>query len=308
MATLGVVGALAVVIAGLFLAAGNKPGDHAKPGPGAKGPTDNVVVATPSGLDIPDLSKYLGKDCVPQQVRTQLVAVSYNIHSANAHRGASLARIGTSLAEMKADVVLLQEVDRHRAKSGYADQPAVLAKALGMTYAYGVNVRVGSQEYGTAILSRFPIISGENTPLPNASGRQPRGLLHAVISVEGIELSVFNTHLDFHGGSLKGTQMKRAAALIATDTRPRLVGGDLNSKPGSVAVAAAHSVADDPFATVARTSANTSPENSPRSRIDYLFQRGNGLRPLGADVPAVALSDHRPVRVAYELSGLTTCR
>lgn len=315
LATLGIVGALALVIGALFLAVGNKDVEPLPPGatpttaPTTAAPTDSVVVATPPGLDIPDVEKYLRENCVAQPVEEKFVAVSYNIKSGHAYRGSSLARIAASLKEMDPAIVLLQEVDKNRSGSGHVDQPAYLAKALGMTYAYGVNVRRGSQQYGTAVLSSYPIVpgTGSNAPLPNAAGRQPRGLLHIVVNVRGLELSVFNTHLDFHGDSLKAAQMRRAAQLIAADTRPRLVGGDLNAPPGSAAVAAARNVADDPFPLVGRGSADTSPGNAPRSRIDYLFHRGAGLTALAADVPAVALSDHRPVRVAYQLTGTPTC-
>lgn len=314
VATLGIVGALALVIGALFLAVGNKEVEPLPPGatPTGAAPSDNVVVATPPGLDIPDVEKYLRENCIAQPVSEQFVAVSYNIKSAHAYRGSSLARIAASLKEMDPAIVLLQEVDKNRSGSGHVDQPAYLAKALGMTYAYGVNVRRGSQEYGTAVLSRYPIVpgTGSNAPLPNARGRQPRGLLHIVVNVRGLELSIFNTHLDFHGDSLKAAQMRRAAQLIAADPRPRLVGGDLNARPGSAAVAAARSVADDPFPLVGRGSADTSPGNRPRSRIDYLFHRGTavtGLTALEADVPAVGLSDHRPVRVAYQLTGTPVC-
>src|SRR5688572_18053249 len=43
------------------------------------------------------------------------------------------ARLRTALADLDADIVALQEVDRHQERSGGADQAALAAEALGMS-------------------------------------------------------------------------------------------------------------------------------------------------------------------------------
>lgn len=314
LATVSIVGVLALVVGLLFAWSATRP---SAPGAGTATPpsssaenseTPSVVIATPDAWALARAAERKATEhCLPGEVAVRFTAVSFNIKSGHGRRGASLARIAQQIEALEADVVLLQEVDRHRAATGYVDQPEALATQLGMVSAFGANVRNGSQEYGVAILSRYPIVSAQNSPLPNARGRQPRGLLHAVLDVDGVEVSVFNTHLDFHADNLKGVQMGRAAQIIAEDTRPGLVGGDLNAFPGSAAVRAALSVTHDPFATVGHGSAATSPAHAPRSRIDYLLHRGPGLTPLATVVPRVLLSDHLPVLADYELRGMRTC-
>ena len=323
--TLGLVGALVAVVALLlvFRAAGGPGGVGGSGGspdtspaatPGAPASSAGAVVGgspaaggTSDLPQLPDLSGAVDQGCRPHRASTELTVVTFNIHSAHGGGRVQVGRIGEEIAALDPDVVLLQEVDRHRAKSGYVDMPAVLAGQLGMQYAFGVNMQQGAQQYGTAILSRYPIVSSENTPLANARGRQPRGLLHALLDVEGIALSVYDTHLDFHRGTLKLRQVQQVAAVVGADPRPRILGGDLNSKPGSPVVTTALGVGTDPWPLVGRGDPATSPAYSPVGRIDWLLHAGEGLTPLSASVGSTAVSDHRPVRTTYRLEGAAGC-
>ncbi len=313
--TVGVVGVLALIVAVLLVVTrGSDPAT--RPATGVSDDNTDAGEAVPAEVAIDQSPGYilarkaeevLQKTCRPGAVDTTFNVVSFNIHSGHGRRGASLARIAAAIKELKADVVLLQEVDRGRSNSGGVDQPAYLAGQLDMVSAYGANARLHGGLIGNAILTRYPLVSAKNSPLPNAGGRQPRGQLHAVINVDGIEVSIFNHHLDFHGDSLKARQMQSAARLISLDVRPGIVGGDFNAFPASAAAGAARSVAQDPFPMVGKGSAATSPENRPRSRIDYVLHRGPGLTPLVTTVPPVLLSDHRPVFAAYRLTGERAC-
>lgn len=310
LATLAVVLVLLLPIVGLVairaLSGPEKPGSITGDGPTAA-PTEVVIDTSEGYLLARKAEELLHKTCVPGQVDTTFNVVSFNIHSGHGRRGASLDRIAAAIRALHADIVLLQEVDSGRAKSGRVNQPEALAARLDMVSAYGGNARLDGGWIGNAILTRYPLVSAKNAPLPNAARRQPRGLLHAVVNVDGIEVSVYDNHLDFHGDSLKARQMEYAAKLIAVDARPGIVGGDLNSFPASGAATAARSVAQDPFPLVGKGSSATSPADRPRSRIDYVLHRGPGLTPLVTSVPPVLLSDHRPVFASYRLTGEKSC-
>jgi endonuclease/exonuclease/phosphatase family metal-dependent hydrolase len=315
--TAGVVALIGVFITVLLLVTrGHSRAPDAPPG--SDGPTaasqtpapapTEVVIDKSDGYALArKAEEILQKSCLPGPVDTTFNVVTYNIHSGHGHSGASLDRIADALRSLHADIVLLQEVDSGRSRTGRVNQPEALAARLDMVSAYGGNARLDGGVIGNAILTRYPLVSAKNSPLPNADGRQPRGLLHAVLKVDGIEVSVFDNHLDFHSDALKARQMAHAAQLIAADPLPGIVGGDLNSFPGSGAAAAARSVAQDPFPLVGRGSSATSPADRPRSRIDYLLHRGTGLTPLVTTVPPVLLSDHRPVFASYRLTGQRTC-
>ena len=67
--------------------------------------------------------------------------LSFNIHGGLGHDGYDLDRIVREVEKWRADVVLLQEVDRYRERTELDDQPLELATRLGMFPAFGSNVR-----------------------------------------------------------------------------------------------------------------------------------------------------------------------
>ncbi len=74
--------------------------------------------------------------------KRQLTVLSYNLHHGVGVDGAlDLDRVAAVIRDSGADVVALQEVDRHwSARSEFVDQAAVLADKLGMHHAYGANL------------------------------------------------------------------------------------------------------------------------------------------------------------------------
>ena len=252
--------------------------------------------------------------CTARPVVHPLRVVSFNIHSALHRNTVMIGQIESEIDALTPDIVLLQEVDAHRGYSDYVDMPTVLSNALHMYYAYGVNKiwgvgREGPQQYGTLILTRFPIVAKSNTPLVNEGRLEQRGLLHTVLDVDGTTLSVYNTHLENntpgpHGDhlALRGRQAAQAAAIIAKDPYPTILGGDMNSGPGSAAMNSFESVLSDPWSQVGVGSPN-SHGNPPNARIDYLLHRGTGLTPVRAQVGRTAVSDHSPVITDYQLAG-----
>jgi endonuclease/exonuclease/phosphatase family metal-dependent hydrolase len=245
--------------------------------------------------------------CVPQDRVQPLTVVTFNIHSARAPDGH--VRVGTiadELASWHPDVVLLQEVDRGRAWSDHIDMPAVIAGRLGMHWAFGANVvRSPTNQYGTAVLSRFPIASSSNVHLPAPAGTQQRGLLHAVLDVDGAELSVYDTHLENTSRPARDEQIRAIMPVLRADPRPKLFGGDLNSAPASTVVTSARSLLTDTWAVVGSGDGLTAPAGHPRVRIDYLLY-GNGegstFAPRTIERLHSAVSDHYAVRAEYQLT------
>lgn len=247
--------------------------------------------------------------CVPQDRVQQLRVVTFNIHSARDADSGDRVRIGTigdELASWDPDVVLLQEVDRGRAWSDRIDMPAVLAARLGMHQAFGANVvRSASNEYGTAILSRYPITTWHNTLLPAPPGTQQRGLLHAVLDVDGVEMSVYDTHLEATSRPARERQVHAIMPLLRADDRPKLLGGDLNSAPGSEVVTSARSLLRDTWGEVGAGAGLTAPAGHPRVRIDYLLYGdggGTSLRAQAVVLQRSTVSDHLAVRADYQLT------
>ncbi len=140
-----------------------------------------------------------------EEVKMTLRIGSYNIkHAADA--GLNLKTIAKVITDAKLDIVGVQEVDLRTKRSNGIDQPRMLADAAGMPYyvfVRGIDYQGG--EYGTLILSKYPIISSEVIPLESWD-KEGRSLGHAVIDVDGFQFDFFNTHLSYEDASLRKLQ------------------------------------------------------------------------------------------------------
>ncbi len=235
--------------------------------------------------------------CVTLPGDTEITAVSYNIKSLVRTSAGAVASV---LRSSGADVVLIQEIKN----AHVGNQPAAIAGMLGMHYAFAQNVAYGSSGgYGTAVLSRFPIVSADNTHLPRPGNTQQRGLAHVVIDVDGKEVSIYNSHLQNLSESARIMQIRAIAGIVAQDDRPQIFGGDMNAHYGSPVMGIARTVFTDTWATVGSGSGLTHPATNLRGRIDYLMNANEGITPVASDVLPARLSDHMAVRARYVIEG-----
>lgn len=114
-----------------------------------------------------------------------------------------------------ADVIVLQEVDRHWERDGFDDQTAIISEALPeYFFAYAPNYDMDAsirndagvciqrrRQHGTMILSRVPLITLRNFLLPVEQVLPPnftmqRGLQEALICWNGRYIRLYNTHLN----------------------------------------------------------------------------------------------------------------
>lgn len=246
-----------------------------------------------------------------------VTVVTFNIHSAVGAGGLQLDAVAAEIAASDPDVVLLQEVDNGRLRSGFVDEAAYLAAALGMEHVFASNVvRAGRRagdpvsHYGTAVLTRLEVDRATHTMLPNRPGRQPRGLQHLVLRVQGREFSVYNAHLDHTTPSLRQRQMRAARDIVGVDPLPVVFGGDFNASPGSATMALAldRSRTDlvDPWPLVGDGDGLTVPNSAPRSRIDYLLTNDEWTPTVMATWQS-AVSDHRGVVGRFLLRSPRVC-
>ncbi len=309
--TVSIVLLLAVVIAVVVeLSRDGGTAEVAPPARTTPATPTQVPSATPADRGTPDgpstPPKATSTVCVDSTDATRLHVMTFNIHSARASDGSvRLATITEEIRRWRADVVLLQEVDRGREWTGRVDMPAAMADALGTSWTFGANVRRSpTNQYGTAILSRFPIKDSRNVPLPAPPGTQQRGLLSATLDVDGTEVSVYNTHLEHTSRTARLQQMQAIAQVLAADTRPMVLGGDLNSRPGSPVLNLAGRYLTDTWTAVGLGPGYTHSARNPRSRIDYLLHDGGeeaDLVPVDAMVLRSGVSDHWAVRAGYRL-------
>ena len=227
--------------------------------------------------------------------------LQFNIHAGiSRYDTFGLAAIAAEIKAWKPDVVSLNEVDRDAARSGRADEASYLAQATGMHDVFGANlVQADGHRFGNAILSRYPVVSSSNIRLPRAAGSEPRGMLHAVLDVEGRSVDVYSVHLTQgarHGLPQRIAQTEAIARVLRSATRPTILAGDLNSRPGTLPVRILRGYLLDAQEQGGTGNGATVPAGAPVNRIDYVLY-DNHFRPTpeGTRVLASASSDHRAV-------------
>ena len=224
------------------------------------------------------------------------------------------------IREHKPDIVGLQEIDRFWARSGYQDEPAVLAAALGMEHrCYAANLDHPADvhadrphQYGTLILSRLPIRSCSTTPLPRTGENEQRGVTLAVIDVGGITLRFYNTHLHVTQADRLLQTSAIAQAFDAAGPGATIVVGDFNARPTATELQPLFTRFTDAWTKAGKASADnpdglTSPAElvgNPRSRIDYvLVSASTEVRAAAVPIDAKThvAADHYPVVVDLTL-------
>lgn len=235
----------------------------------------------------------------PPHVRRVRLATFNIAHGRGRDRRVDLRRTVTTLAALDADVLCLQEVDRHYGRrSGWADQGAELAAALGMTSVYGASVRLDAdrneapdREYGNAVLARGPLRRLVVHPLPVQGRSEPRSLLLA----EQDDLVVGCVHLQHDDPAARTRQAAAVLAALPTD-RPLVLAGDFNADPGDAELSALRGRLTDVWPGAGQGRAATFPSRWPRRRLDQVLI-APGVRATGARVVGTDASDHRPVVV-----------
>ena len=126
----------------------------------------------------------------------KLKIASYNIKN-GAYVKHDFTILAEDLTRIDADIVGLQEVDMNTTRNGNQDTLAILSENTPYKYykfCHCIDHQGG--EYGTAVMSKYPIVSFEITEL-ESFGLEQRALGHAVIDVNGKNIDFFNTHLTY---------------------------------------------------------------------------------------------------------------
>ena len=241
--------------------------------------------------------------CATAPPKDRLRVLVYNIHAGKDAGGVNnLQRVAEVIEASRADVVLLQEVDRKTTRSGGDDHLAELESLTGMRGAYGKSLDFQGGAYGIAVLSRWPIAPVDVVPLrteppqPRAGGSiEPR----VALIVETNGMTIMNTHFD--ASNVETYRLQEVEQLLAlvrqSGARPALIGGDFNAEPASAVYERLRdSGLRDAFLECRGTKGLTYPADAPVKRIDYLFLT-KPFRCVSAEVLPSQASDHRALLV-----------
>ncbi|SMF92590.1 Metal-dependent hydrolase, endonuclease/exonuclease/phosphatase family [Paenibacillus uliginis N3/975] len=254
----------------------------------------SLLVVSMLSLDTQVAEKGYGKE-------VGTTVMSYNIHHGVGIDGElSLNRIADVIRDSGAEIVGLQEVDRfYGARSDFKDQAKELASLLGYHYAYGANLdlesgegQTNNRQYGTAILSKYPILHSENILL-SSFGKEQRGVLHAVVNVRGIHVDVYNTHLGLDVPS-RMAQIQEIIDLASASNGPALLTGDFNAEPDSeeIQLLLDNGLFVNSFQGI--DDAYTFPVFNPSEIIDYILT-SPAVQHANQRVIHAEASDHLPI-------------
>ncbi|TWT04418.1 endonuclease [Planococcus sp. CPCC 101016] len=249
--------------------------------------------------------------------KTPIVKVmSFNIaHGLGMDGIVNLEKTAEVIEDSCATIIALQEVDRYfSARSSFVDQVEWLSERLGMYAAYGANMNFvpedserPNRQYGNVILSKYPIKYVENHLLSQVycpfGNNEQRGILETVIEVDGIYLSVFNTHLALKDEEL-AVSIDEILAIAGKSHFPRIIAGDFNASSSNVHMQKLNKHFRDAFLKMKRGDAYTYPSPYvnketdevfwPATRIDYIFSDID-VNVVQVAVIETSVSDHLPI-------------
>jgi endonuclease/exonuclease/phosphatase family metal-dependent hydrolase len=256
----------------------------------------------------------------PDQPPIPVRLITFNTHHGVGDDGRhDLPRLAKVLAAADADVICLQEVDRHfGGRSEDVDQALLLSRALDMQLAWGPAIdeprgdeRTMRRQYGNALLSRLPLLVSDVHPLPGDG--EPRSALRTMLELDGGTLWVTTTHLSTRSVEERAAQVKTIAGLHTDTMAAGVLVGDFNAEPDAPELAVLRERFGDAWELAAdrddragwrfwqHDGGHTHPARHPHKRIDQVWV-SSGVGVARAHVlDGAGASDHLPVVVDLEV-------
>jgi endonuclease/exonuclease/phosphatase family metal-dependent hydrolase len=211
-----------------------------------------------------------------------------------------LDRITSFLKDLDPDIVGLIEVDTGSIRTGMLNQARFIADHLGHYSSYQC-------KYGEDSLNQLvPIVRKQGNAFlaaPRVHGERfhyfDAGIKRLIIELELDDVAVFLVHLSLKFRH-RHYQLRHLHQLIKRQGKPVIVAGDFNTFWGDHEIYLFMQAAGLKSANV--EGRPSYPSRWPRKELDFILY-GEGIEPLGFDVPSVLLSDHLPLVFDFEVAG-----
>ncbi|QIA07499.1 endonuclease/exonuclease/phosphatase family protein [Draconibacterium halophilum] len=198
--------------------------------------------------------------------------LTFNIlHGATAKDDFDLDKIASVIQNTNPDLVAMQEVDFKTNRARKYDLVTELGWRTKMAPLFGIAMPYDGGGYGEGILTKMPILTSRNVPLPHSPENEPRTALQVLVQLEsGDTISFIGTHLEHQETSTdRIDQVKTINETFASCKYPSILAGDLNATPNSEPI----SMLKKYWTASDTEGALTYPSNDPEIKIDYIFFR-----------------------------------
>jgi len=242
----------------------------------------------------------------PESTYVDLTIVTYNINHGEGVDGLySSIRIARTLEQYDPDLIALQDVDMSTNRVNQDLQIEIIAKHLEMFYLFGKTVDYIGGEYGNAILSKYPIISSQNSDISPYNAPEKRRLLRATIDLGFKTLKFYSTKFGIMDDEIiyNSERIGKFINRMEPDY-PVIFGGDFGVKPYSLLLKDLMNNMID-LGTRFNNQSTTYPTRIMSRRLDYILIN-KYVEPMEYLIPVDSLStissDHLPVVAKVRIS------
>jgi endonuclease/exonuclease/phosphatase family metal-dependent hydrolase len=250
----------------------------------------------------------------PPPSGTTLRVMQWNVHKTKGSDGrCDPDRIATRIVSQNPHVVSLNEVNFFSGECAWtfnmgAKLESLLEQKTGVAwYRRDANVYSGTNGYGNVLLSRYPLTSSGSTLLSYS-----RSVAHIGIVVNGRNVNLFSTHVEYYSSSWRPIQIAEAVRWITSFAEPRIVMGDFNTWPNTTDYSIIASKIPDAWvaalASGTASSYNGTGATHGSSRFDYVFYSKYSVLSLkSVNVPNMRVNgvnpaDHDPVVAVFNVN------
>ena len=226
--------------------------------------------------------------------KSKLKVMTYNIKHGEKIEQNNLDSLKTFLAENRADIIALNEVDSRKIRSGLIKQDEELAKELKMNNIFGATLNNGIGEYGNAILTVYEVLNSRNYLLPKYPNNEQRALLEVEVNIPELgQVLLMVTHLS-NDAKQRAKEIDWIEKHLEKVNKPFILMGDMN-----------HELKALSGIMTLNQNTTTYPSLSPKYKLDHIFY-GIDQKLKDDDYKFITvkseLSDHLPFIVEINLN------
>lgn len=203
------------------------------------------------------------------------------------------------IRDQDVDICALNEMRGEGNWEGYTDQTNALGNSLSCNRYFAEAIKVvGTNPYGNALLTRYPVKSAETVHIPDPDERtedvhyEHRCALRAVLDVDGRDVLCVVCHMGLAKSEV-AFAVKTVCQILDESTLPAIVMGDFNHTKDSGMLTPLFERLSDADELCERAGIYTFPSYAPREKIDYILYRG--FKCESCRVIEKIVSDHFPI-------------